>query len=219
MGELNLSVFPFWDYLEKDEREEFVKQARKVHFKKNQLIMSTEMDCLGVLYILSGSVRIYLYSDDGREVTISRLKKDEMCMLSASCMITQISFPAAMSAEDDVEAILIPTGFMNRLKDENVYVENCVYKNTTERFSDVISGIEQMMFMTLEQRIVTFLLDETAEEGSDTLNVTQEKVALAIGSAREAVSRILKQLSTAGYIEVTRGKIKILDKKGLYNKF
>jgi len=75
-----------------------------------------------------------------------------------------------------------------------------------------------MLFMTLEQRIITFLLDETARTGGDTVHMTQEKLAQAIGSAREAVTRTLKQLSSAGVIEVFRGGIKITDRKTLYEK-
>ena len=97
-----------------------------------------------------------------------------------------------------MEAILIPVNIISDIKEKNVYVENYVYRLTTERFSDVISAVEQMLFMTLEQRIITFLLDETARTGGDTVHMTQEKLAQAIGSAREAVTRTLKQLSSAG---------------------
>lgn len=218
MERIDLSLFPFWEHLTEDERELLQSQARIVRFEENQLIASTEMDCLGVLYIKSGMIRLYLYSEDGREVTIARLAKDDVCLLSASCMLSQVSFPAQVSAESQVEAILIPVNLISSIKEKNVYVENYVYRLTTERFSDVISAVEQMLFMTLEQRIVSFLLDETARTGGDTLHMTQEKLAQAIGSVREAVTRTLKQLSSAKVIEVFRGGIKIVDRKALYEK-
>lgn len=218
MEKLDLSIFPFWEHLSKEEKELLTSQARVVRFEENQMIASTEMDCLGVLYVKSGIIRLYLYSEDGREVTIARLTKDDVCLLSASCMLAQVSFPAQVSAESDVEAILVPVNIISQIKDNNIYVENYVYRLTTERFSDVISAVEQMLFLTLEQRIVTFLLDETARTGGDTVHMTQEKVAQAIGSAREAVARTLKQLSASGYIEVFRGGIRIKDRKTLYGK-
>ncbi len=218
MEKIDLTVFPFWERLTKEEKELLQSQARIVRFEENQLIASTEIDCLGVLYIKSGMIRLYLYSEDGREVTIARLAEDDVCLLSASCMLSQVSFPAQVSAESPVEAILIPVNIISSIKEKNVYVENYVYRLTTERFSDVISAVEQMLFMTLEQRIVSFLLDETARTGGDTVHMTQEKLAQAIGSAREAVTRTLKQLSSAGVIEVFRGGIKIIDRKALYEK-
>ena len=218
MGEKDLSVFPFWNKLTEEEKDEVQKQSKIVRFSKDQLVASTDLDCLGIMYVLKGTLRIYLYSDDGREVTIARLKREDMCILSASCLLSQVSFPAAITAENEVEALLIPSVLANRLKEHNIYVENSILRMTTERLSDVISAVEQMMFMTLEQRVVSFLLDETADTGSNTLNITQEKIAMAIGSAREAVSRILKQLVKEETIEMTRGKITILDKKKLYGK-
>ena len=218
MEEKELDFFPFWEYLSADEKKEIMQTSRKVIFEKNQIIASTEMDCLGVFYVLSGLVRVYLYSEDGREVTIARIGEDEMCMMAASCMVPQISFSVQVAAESRVEAVLIPVSVIRKIKEKNVYVENYIYKQTTERFSDVISAVEQMLFMTLEQRVSAFLIDESARTGNSTLDITQEKVAQAIGSAREAVSRILKQLSAAGCVEVSRGKIRILDKKKLYSK-
>ena len=86
----------------------------------------------------------------------------------------------------------------------------------TERFSDVISAVERMFFMNLRQRIAVFLIDESVAQRSSTLALTQEQLAKAIGSAREAVSRNLKLLVKDGCIEISRGTINILDKKMLY---
>ena len=61
-----------------------------------------------------------------------------------------------------------------------------------------------------------FLIDESVAQQSTTLTLTQEQIAKAIGSAREAVSRNLKLLAKSGCIEVSRGTINILDRKQLY---
>ena len=98
----------------------------------------------------------------------------------------------------------------------NIYLENFIYKLTTEHFSDVISGIERTFFLTLSQRIAAFLLDEAADTGSDELSLTQEAMARAIGSAREAGSRSLKKINKDGSIQISRGSIRILDKSRLY---
>ena len=98
----------------------------------------------------------------------------------------------------------------------NIYVENFAYRLMTERFSDVISAVERMFFMNLRQRIAVFLIDESVAQRSSTLALTQEQLAKAIGSAREAVSRNLKLLVKDGCIEISRGTINILDKKMLY---
>lgn len=213
---IDLSIFPFWEHLNSEERALMESGTGIVKFEAGKVISSTDTDCLGVLYIRSGVMRMYLYSEDGREVTLSRMMDNDLCLMSASCMFSMDYFSAQISAETDVEAVLIPISVISRLKAQNIYVENYVLSVMTSRFANILSAVEQLLFYTLEQRVAMFLIDESARTGGDTVALTQEKIAQAIGSAREAVTRTLKGLSSAGYIEVSRGKIKILDRKALY---
>lgn len=213
---MDMSIFPFWEHLNSEERALIESRARKVRFEEGRIISSMDMDCLGVLYVYSGVLRMYLYSEDGREVTVSRMAENELCLMTASCMFSMDSFSAQIAAESDVEALLIPIGTIVQLKEQNVYVENYVLSVMTGRFAEILSAVEQLLFYTLEQRVATFLLDETARTGGDIVALTQEKIAQAIGSAREAVTRTLKGLSASGAVEVSRGKIRILDRKALY---
>ncbi len=73
-----------------------------------------------------------------------------------------------------------------------------------------------MIFLSLTQRVVSFLLDESAKTGSSSIAMTHEEIAKIIGSAREAVSRTLKQLAKTGSISLNRGEIKLERKESLY---
>ena len=159
-----------------------------------------------------------MLSADGREATIYRLRTGETCVLSASCATVSMTFDVQIDAETDCDLLIIPTPVFSQLMEENLYVENFVYRSSTERLSDLIQAVERMFFMTLRQRVAAFLIDESASNGNSTISLTQEHLARAIGSAREAVSRTLKQLSQTGSIEVSRGGIHILDKSKLYQE-
>ena len=135
--------------------------------------------------------------------------------MSAVQNIVQI-LDVQIDAETDCDLLLLPAVPFSRLMKNNIYLENFIYKRTTEHFSDVIAGIERTFFMTLPQRIAAFLLDEAADTGSDELTLTQEAIARSIGSAREAVSRSLKKMNKDGSIQISRGSIRILDKSRLY---
>lgn len=173
-------------------------------------------NCIGPLFVVHGILRVYLLSQDGREATIYRLRQNDACMLSASCVLSAITFDVQIDAETDCDLIIIPTSLFSDLMSRNLYVENYVYRSSTERLSDLIQAVERMFFLTLRQRVAAFLIDESSSTGSDHVTLTQEQLAKAIGSAREAVSRILKQLSADGSIEVSRGGIRILNKSLLY---
>lgn len=216
-----MDLFPieqlaFWPHLTAQEQQDLKDSVRRMDYDQGQLIRSSERDCLGALVIQQGVIRLSLTSEDGREATIARMTAGEVCVLTASCMLSAITFDVQVQAETASSALVIPVQLLSRLKGENLYVENFVYKSAVERFSDAIRAVEQMLFMTLEQRVVSYLLDESARLGSDTIQVTQERMAQAIGSAREAVTRTLKKLSEAGAVELFRGGVRLVDRKALY---
>ena len=216
MESLQVQDLAFWDRLSPEERERVERSAHSVRYGAGQMIWSGELDCLGILMIRSGVVRLFLSSQDGREATIARMTDGEVCTLTASCTMPTTEFNIRVQAESEVEALVIPALCLSSLVRENLYVENFLYRSATQHFAHVLEAVEQMLFFSLEQRVAAHLLDEAARLGTDTLRVTQEQVAQAIGSAREAVTRTLKKLVAAGAVEVFRGGVRLTDKRALY---
>ena len=206
----------FWPHLMPSEQQRIRGHVLSSHFSAGEAIKLGGNNCIGPLFVVRGILRVYLLSADGREATIYRLRQGDACMLSASCMLSAITFDVQIDAETDCDLLIIPTALFAGLMSHNLYVENYVYRNSSERLSDLIQAVERMFFLTLRQRIAAFLIDESATNGTDRLTLTQEQLARAIGSAREAVSRSLKQLAQSGSIEVSRGGIRILNKSLLY---
>lgn len=216
MESLQVQDLAFWDRLSPEERERVERSAHSVRYGAGQMIWSGELDCLGILMVRSGVVRLFLSSQDGREATIARMTDGEVCTLTASCTMPTTEFNIRVQAESEVEALVIPALCLSSLVRENLYVENFLYRSATQHFAHVLEAVEQMLFFSLEQRVAAHLLDEAARLGTDTLRVTQEQVAQAIGSAREAVTRTLKKLAAAGAVEVFRGGVRLTDKRALY---
>jgi len=89
-------------------------------------------------------------------------------------------------------------------------------ESAVSRFSDVMWVMQQILFMSMDKRLAIFLLDEAAQNGTDTIKLTHEQIAKYMGSAREVVSRMLKYFASEGIVSVSRGDgIKLLDKKRL----
>lgn len=209
------SRLDFWDKLSKSEINLLESNITNVSYNKGFNLHSTDSECLGVLLIKSGGLRVYILSEDGREITLYRLSPGDVCVLSASCVLNSITFDVHIDAESDTDAYLINIGTFSKLCSLNVYVENFAYKNTNERFSDVMWAMEQILFMSLDKRLAIFLLDEIAKTNSTELHITQEQIAKYIGSAREVVSRMLKVFQSDGILEQSRGTIHILNKEKL----
>lgn len=212
------STLSFWQHLKEADREFLLSHVQEAHYHSGEAIHTGELRCLGPLFVRSGILRVYLLSDEGKEATIARIHPDEVCVLSASCILSSITFDAQIDAETDCHLLVIPSSAFAELMRRNIYVENFIYHIITEHFSDVITAVERMFFLSLRQRISAFLIDESARQETSCLALTQEQLARAIGSAREAVSRNLKPLVQDQILEITRGEIRILDKNKLYQE-
>lgn len=211
------SHFTFWGKLSANERELVKQNTAKVTYTKGYNLHSADNECLGVLLIQSGELRVYILSEDGREVTLYRLTHGDVCILSASCILNSISFDVYIDAEVDTDVLLLNIGTFSKLTKNNIYVENYAYKNAMERFSDVMYAMEQILFITFDKRLATFLLDEIRKNKSPNIYLTQEQIAKYVGSAREVVSRMLKSFQSQGMIEQSRGLIRVIDKEKLNN--
>ena len=69
--------------------------------------------------------------------------------------------------------------------EKNIYLENFIYKKINESFSDIIAAIQKILFASLEQRLVGFLLDEAAGEKDGKASVSIS-AGEKTGSAAEA---------------------------------
>ena len=182
---------------------------------RGELIHGGGSDCLGQVMVLSGLTRTYVLSEEGREVTLFRLGEGDCCVLSASCVITQITFDTFMSAEMDCELLIVSSGAFGSLSDSNIYVRCFMYEQATARFSDVMWAMQNVLFRRFDQRLAAFLLEESGRTGSNEIRMTHEQLAQNTSSAREVVARMLKRFASDGLVDVRRGVIRILDAGGL----
>lgn len=210
-----LNKLPFWTSLTEQEKEILRKSAVIRRYEKGSFIHSSDRDCLGMLFIISGEIRTYILSDEGREITLFRLYPNDLCVLSASCVISQISFDTQMTARQDTEVLIIPPNITALLKEQNMSVRCFLYEQATERFSEVMWAMQQILFKGLDQRLAAFLVEECERTNSNTVRMTHEQIARNISSAREAVARMLKQFTQDGLVELKRGEIIIKDTDGL----
>ncbi len=209
------SYFHFWNNLNEKEKKLIEENTIQVTYKKGTKLHSGDNECLGVLLIKSGELRVYILSEDGREITLFRISQGDSCVLTASCILNSITFDVHVDAEIDTDAYLLNVTTFSSLTKNNVYVENFALRNTAERFSDVMWAMEQILFMSFDKRLAIFLLDEISKNNALILILTHEQIAKYIGSAREVVSLMLKVFQSQGILESSRGVITILNKQKL----
>ena len=206
--------FPFWHSLSNTDKETFLNSSQKIEFKKGTNIHDGNK-CTGVILIKKGSLRLYILSDEGKEITLYRLFPGEMCILSASCVLNNITFDVFVDSEENSECVIVGGCAYAALAERCDAAKIFALETALSRFSDVMWVMQQILFMSMDKRLAIFLSDETTKAATDTIHLTHEQIAKYMGSAREVVTRMLKYFSTEGIVELSRGGIKIKDKKRL----
>ena len=196
-------ILTFWDFLNDEEKNLMIENTHFAKFKRGDRIHGGDTDCVGVLLIQSGSLRTYILSEDGREITLYRLSDGDVCVLTSSCVLSNITFDVHVEADTDCEMLIVSSDIYSKLAASNIYVENFTNKEAVSRFSDVMWAMQQILFMSFDVRLAGFLLDEISRKGKLEIDLTHEQIAKYIGSAREVVSRMLKYFASEG-IEIGR---------------
>ena len=206
--------FPFGEKISGADREYICRNSHMLTYPKGKNIHNGE-ECSGVIFICSGSLRLYMMSDEGKEITLYRLHRGDLCMLSASCVLDAITFDVFVDAEEDSQCCVVSGPAFAAVSQRNPDIRIFALETAVSRFSDVMWVMQQILFMSMDKRLAIFLSDEAARTGSDTIALTHGQIARYMGFAREVVSRMLKYFAGEGIVEVSRGGVTILDKKHL----
>lgn len=205
----------FYEKLNDSQKRTIADNAILKRLKQGYNVHSSSEECTGLIIVRSGELRVYMLSEDGREITLYRLFENDVCVLSASCVIESITFDVFIDAEEDSEIIIVNSGALNEIVSDNIYAECFMLKKATERFSEVMWVMQQILFFKADRRVAIFLIDEMNKTKSALLNITHDKIARYIGSAREVVSRILKYFEREKIVKIHRGGLEVIDKTAL----
>lgn len=211
----NTEKLPYWEQLTSSEKEYVCQNAAVKTYDKGEDITACGGICLGMIYVLSGQIRVFMLSQEGREVTLFRLREGDSCVLSASCLLSQLSFDVNLVTTDPTELLVVNSSAYGKLMEANIHVKCFSYELALERSSAIIWVLQQIIFARFDTRLAGFLLDESARAGRDEITMSKEAIAREVNTAREVVSRMLKTFVEEGLIQTDHKTIRLLDKPGL----
>lgn len=206
---------PGWGQLTPAQQTRLSEAARPRAFSAGELIHNGDADCVGLLLVKSGRLRVFILSEDGREITLYRLLSGEICLFSASCMMPQIAFAVTVTAEAPSEVLVLPPDVYKAVMAESAPLANFTNELIAARFSDVMWLIEQILWKSFDRRLAAFLLAEAKLEHSATLHLTHEAIANHMGTAREVVTRMLRYFQGEGWVKLARGTLQLTDEPSL----
>ena len=209
------SYFPIWNKFTPQQQQLVQDTLIRRQVTKGTVVHDGSADCSGLMLIRNGQLRVYMLSEEGREVTLYRLFDMDICLFSASCVMQSVQFDVMIEAEKDTEFWSIPACLFKNLVDESIAVSNYAGSLLSSNFSELMWLMEQIMWKSMDKRLAAFLLEEMHLEDTDTLKLTHEKIANHMGTAREVITRMLRYFQSEGMVTMTRGTITITNEKAL----
>lgn len=210
-----INKIDFIDILTDEEKELVSQNVYIKKYEKNELIHSCTGACLGMIYVIEGSVRTSIISDEGRELTLFKLEPGDTCVISAACVLHEIRLESYMEAETETTVLVLSSKALSRIIPNNAEVRAYCYEIATRRFASALFVLQEIILMRFDRRLAKYLLEQSQKAKTNTIKITQENIAKDVNSAREVVARMLKQFELEELVEVKRGAIVIKDAEGL----
>ncbi|MCB1922851.1 MAG: Crp/Fnr family transcriptional regulator [Gammaproteobacteria bacterium] len=190
--------------------EELAGSAMPAVLQAGRTICHQGDNCSQLALLTAGSARIFKLAESGREITLYRVEPGECCILTASCMLSSRAFPAHATVEADIHAIVIPAARVITWMETSPVWRQFLWGLLAARLADVIGLVEEVAFRRMDDRLADYLASH-AEQRDRILNTTHGQIAADLGTSREVVSRMLKDLEQRGLLALSRGRIEILD--------
>lgn len=200
------------EQLAPDLRRELVAGSSVTEYKAGTIIFGPGQKPDNLLLMLSGTVLVQQHSDTGRDITLFRVSAGESCVMTASCILAMEDYSAEGVAETDVRAVAIPRRLFDDMLGKSASFRQYVFATYARRITDLFLLIDEVVFRRLDVRLAARLL---ALARKDSVTATHQALSVELGTAREVVSRTLQDFQRRGWIEQSRGEIRLQDTDAL----
>ena len=176
-------------------------------------VFQTGQPAQAYLLVISGSVRVQKIGETGREIVLYRVEAGVSCVLTTAGLLSGGTYEAEAQAEGEVIALALPAEVFHRLLGENASFRTFVFHGFSQRLADLLLLVEEVAFGKLDVRLAEWLLRFAPTDGA--LSTTHQTIAAELGTAREVVSRLLKEFERRGHVRLGRGQIEVVDSQAL----
>lgn len=187
--------------------EELRSNSQLKKLPAETVMMQSNSYIRSIPVVLSGSMRVIRQDEDGREILLYYIKPGESCIMSFLAGIHDDTSKVKLVVEEDSEVLMLPIAKASEWI--KVYPEwaNFIFKLYHQRFEELLDVINAVSFQKLDDRIVTLLKRKASVYGSNEFSITHQQLAEELGTTREVVSRLLKQMEKQELITLSRNKI------------
>lgn len=208
----NESVWNAWfpDFVRAGEPalEKFINAAKFLELPAEQTVFQPGSQCANYYLLVSGSIRVFVLTPRGREVLLYRVQTGEGCVMTTSCLLGEAPYNVFAITDSSVTVIAVPTQVFHETITLSPTFRRFVFRGFTQRLANVLMRLEELMEGDIDQMLADFLIDHNQ---SGLVVTTHQMLADQIGTAREVVSRHLKRFEGEGWVQLSRGNIRLLN--------
>lgn len=169
-----------------------------------QTVFSPGDPCRGLPLVLGGSVRVQMTGVSGNRIVLYRMGANDICTLSIGCLMSGQGYRAEAIVEEATQAIVLPRELFDRMMAASAAFRASIMASYGRRLDDLMLLVEEVAFRRMDQRLEEWL-SERASHGS--IRMTHQQIAEELGTAREVISRLLKELERQGRVILSRGHV------------
>jgi CRP/FNR family transcriptional regulator, anaerobic regulatory protein len=206
-----LSKVAFFADAPPDLQRDIAQSASVVRLASGAYFLREGDSCTHFAVVVSGRMRVFKLGESGHEITLYHVGPGEACPLNVSCILSERPVPAMARVEEDVEAVVMPAEAFRRWVAEHESLRSVVFEMFSTRLTEVMSLVEEVAFRRMDQRLGKRLQDLFLAARDGVVEITHAEIAADLGTAREVVSRLLKEFERLGAIGLARGRIELRD--------
>ena len=186
---------------------DFVEAGQPVQLPRGHQIYWQGDACNAIAFLFSGEIRVYKCSESGREISLYEIVPGETCILNASCIIGRRGYPANAVTLAECHALLIPAEIFRQLMARHEPLRTFIYALLGQRLAEIMELVEEVAFRRMDDRLRDYLLEKSSD---GILRATHQAIANDLGTSREVVTRLLRDLEIRGEVHVSRNEISLL---------
>jgi CRP/FNR family transcriptional regulator len=208
------NLFPVLNMLPKEASASLDRTGKIERFGAGSVLLNQGNICPFVPLVVSGRLKVYILSPEGREVTLFYAHPGEFCLLGIACRMKTGALPSMVEVVEDAELYTIPAAEYETHLEHNADWNRFLFSTLYQHLFDAMSTMETLLFTRVDQRLAHYLISRCKGKAC-ILYVTHEQIAAHLNTAREVVSRLMGELKRRNILDYERGKVKIIDLKAL----
>ena len=193
--------------LEAETRARLLGGAQRMVLPSGHVVFRAGDSCQGLPLVLKGVIRVQMTGASGNSIVLYRIGEQDLCTLSVGCLMATRGYRAEAVVEEAAEVLVLPLGLFEALMASSAQFRREMMAAYGRRLDDLMLLVEEVAFRRMDDRLEDWLAQRM--KGA-IIDITHQALAEELGTAREVVSRLLKELERQGRVSLGRGRIEVL---------